>query len=96
MVKVFNSGNFPFNYAVKKHEVFALYLATFTMEDKIVNEIVNVLKKSESGMTITDLVKQTSFSRSSVRTSLARLEGAKTVEYRNIGMAKLYILRSHK
>ncbi len=53
--------------------------------------VFNIIKKSKEGMTITDITKGLSISRSAVRTALAFLEGQEKVIYRNIGMAKVYI-----
>jgi len=53
--------------------------------------ILKILEKnSENGLTITDIVNLSKFSRSAVRTILAQLEGANRVSMKNIGMAKLY------
>ena len=55
--------------------------------------IVELLKeKSLVGCSISDVVRELNISRSLVRTLLAKLEGAGHVSYRNVGMAKLYIL----
>ena len=62
------------------------------MEDKL----IKVLRKSEAGLTITELVKVSNLSRSAVRIILARLEGAKEVSIRKIGMAKIYSLKKLK
>lgn len=62
------------------------------MEDKL----IKILKKSESGLTITELVKVSKLSRSAVRIILLRLEGAKKVSIRKIGMAKIYSLKKLK
>ena len=56
-------------------------------------KIIDILKKSgEKGISITELVSRSKLPRSNVRISLARLEGAKMVHIRNVGMAKLYYL----
>lgn len=62
---------------------------------KITNKIkiLNELKRSKFGLTITQLTKQISISRSSIRTALAFLEGAEKVEFENIGMAKIYRIK---
>jgi len=66
------------------------------MGDEIINKIVSLLESRVEGLTITEIVKLSSFSRSSIRTELAKLEGAKKVEIRKIGMAKVYKLRKIK
>ncbi len=58
---------------------------------KVVNKIDSALKNSD-GLTITELVKKTKLNRSSVRTALAKLDGAERVIIRKIGMAKIYSL----
>ena len=61
------------------------------MEKKMAEAILKILEKnSKNGLTITDIVNLSKFSRSAVRTILAQLEGANQVSMRNIGMAKLY------
>lgn len=52
--------------------------------------VLSCIKKSRSGLTITNLVNKLKISRSTIRTALANLEGAKLVSVRSIGMAKLY------
>lgn len=53
-------------------------------------ELIKKIKSNKLGLSITDLVKQTSYSRCQIRTMLARLEGANKVSIRQVGMAKLY------
>ena len=65
------------------------------MDDDAVKRIVSILK-DKSGLTITEIVDLSKLSRSSVRTSLAKLEGGNKVDLRNIGMAKVYSLRGAK
>lgn len=55
--------------------------------------VKNILKKNLGGVTITAIVENSGFSRSTVRTILAKLEGGKKVNIREVGMAKLYTLR---
>ena len=55
--------------------------------------IVDLLKKNKEGITITEVVSKSDFSRSTVRTILARLEGAEKIKFRRIGMAKVYTLK---
>lgn len=59
--------------------------------EKIKNGILALLRKNDRiGLTITELVSKTGYSRSSIRTAIAYLEGSKKIHYINIGMAKLY------
>ena len=53
-------------------------------------KILQVLRNSGEGRTITELTEISQLSRSAVRTALARLEGAKEITFRTIGMAKVY------
>lgn len=53
-------------------------------------EVLRILRNSSEGRTITELTEISQLSRSAVRTALARLEGAKQINFRKIGMAKLY------
>ncbi|MDH3353168.1 MAG: hypothetical protein OEL87_01855 [Nanoarchaeota archaeon] len=53
-------------------------------------KIFQILKGSGEGRTITELTEISQLSRSAVRTALARLEGAKKISFRSIGMAKVY------
>jgi len=62
-------------------------------EDKVLKILS---KNSNSGLTITELVKDSKFSRSAIRTSLAKLDGAGKVSIRKVGMAKVYSLRNKK
>ncbi len=55
-------------------------------------EILKVLKKRLGGLTITDLVGSSSLSRSTIRVALAKLEGSGDISYRNVGMAKVYVI----
>ena len=65
------------------------------MNEFAVNKIVSILKEKD-GLTITDIVNLSKLSRSFVRISLAKLEGAKKVDIRKIGMAKVYSIRGLK
>lgn len=55
-------------------------------------KVVGILRKNTDSMTITDLVKVSDLSRSTIRVALARLEGARDVNIRIVGMSKLYSL----
>ena len=47
-------------------------------------------EKNKGGMTIADMSKVSGLTRCIIREALAELRGAGEVEYRKIGMAKLY------
>ena len=73
------------------------------MGDKIINnkkdrvvEKINSLLRGSDGLTITEIVKKTKLNRSSIRTALAKLDGAGKVSVRKIGMAKVYLLNNQK
>lgn len=55
-------------------------------------KIKQILNKNKQGLHITDIVRLSEYSRSKVRTILAMLEGAKKVNIRRVGMAKIYSL----
>lgn len=55
--------------------------------------IKKLLAKNKEGITITDLHKISKLSKSSIRDSLAELRGSQEVEYRKVGMAKVYKLK---
>ncbi len=61
----------------------------------VVDNVYSTLKDSD-GLTITEIVKETKLNRSSVRTALAKLDGAEKVSVRKIGMAKVYSLNRGK
>ena len=64
------------------------------MGDEVVDKISKILEKNaKKGLTITELVKLSKFSRSAIRTALAKLDGAEKVIVRKIGMAKVYLWR---
>ena len=54
--------------------------------------ILRILEENKLGKTITEIVNESNLSRSSIRTALARLEGAGRLNIRKIGMAKVYTL----
>ena len=60
------------------------------------NKIIKILKKNPTGLTIAELTKKTKSSRFVVRSTLSKLEGAKKVSIRKIGMAKVYTLKTNK
>jgi len=61
----------------------------------VVDKVYSVLKNSD-GMTITEIVRKTKLNRSSVRTALAKLDGAEKVRVKKIGMAKVYCLKKRR
>lgn len=56
-------------------------------------KINNLLKKSNSSLTIAEISKLLRITRNTVAVSLAKLEGARQVDIRKVGMAKLYSLK---
>ena len=66
----------------------------FQMEKE--GKIKLILKKSHKGLTITDIVKKSEFSRSTVINVLSKLEGAGKISFRKIGMAKIYSLNTRR
>lgn len=69
---------------------YFIFLFIFFMKEE---KIIKLLDKNPMGLTITDIVGMSKFSRSTVRTILARLEGARKVIIKRVGMAKLYSLK---
>ncbi len=64
------------------------------MFNKKVNKVITILRKNSiHGLTITELVKVSKFSRHIVITILTKLEGAEKVFIRRAGMAKIYSLK---
>ena len=61
----------------------------------MMEKLKKILEKTKDGETITELTEKTKYSRSKVRTILARLEGADLVTFRNVGMAKIYTLKKN-
>lgn len=57
-------------------------------------KVLQTLRASGEGRTITELTEISQLSRSAVRTALARLEGANKIAFRPIGMAKVYFAKS--
>ena len=61
----------------------------YNIED-IKGKLLEILKKNEEGLTITDMTRLLKFNYSTVSKYLAVLEAEKRVESRRIGMAKLF------
>lgn len=60
-------------------------------KEEMIEKILKVLQKDS--LTITEIQKKTKGTRSAIRTALARLEGAKKINFRRVGMAKMYSLK---
>jgi predicted transcriptional regulator len=60
--------------------------------DKNGKKICNLLKKSED-LTISDVVSKVKLSRATTRIALAKLEGMGKIDFKKIGMAKVYFLK---
>ena len=58
-------------------------------DDDVIEKVIVALKDFD-GLTITDIVNKTKLNRSSIRIALAKLDGARRVSVRRIGMAKVY------
>ncbi len=70
------------------------------MRNEIINkkkgnvvDTISFVLKNFNYLTITEIVDKTKLNRSAVRTALAKLDGAKKVSVRKIGMAKVYSLK---
>lgn len=59
-------------------------------------EIIEALKKTKTGLSITDLVSKTKLSRGQIRICIAFLLGSKEIIERQTGMTKLYFLGKAK
>jgi len=58
--------------------------------DKTRDQIIVELKKNSAGYTISELSKKLKLSRQTISNCFAFLEGAKKVNIRQVGMAKIY------
>lgn len=63
--------------------------------DKNMKKIYNLLKNSED-LTIANIALKIKLSRATTRIALAKLEGADKIQYKKIGMAKIYFLNGAK
>lgn len=66
-----------------------LFVILVAMEKNEKN-VLGIIDKSE-GSTITEIVSLSKLPRSVVRILLARLEGAREISFRKVGMAKMYV-----
>ncbi|MEK6867910.1 MAG: hypothetical protein AABX98_03750 [Nanoarchaeota archaeon] len=64
--------------------------------DRIIGEIVEILKKDNRGLTIQELANLTKTSRITVSMALMKLDGAEIIEVRTIGNCKLHYLMAKK
>ena len=62
----------------------------------IENKIIDRLRGSREGLTITELVEKLKSSRFTVRNNLSRLEWGNKVYFKKAGMAKIYFLKRGK
>jgi len=60
------------------------------MNKKILNKILDALKKNPEGLTTTEIAKSTSMNIMTASKYMAVLEALDKVSYRKIGMAKLF------
>ena len=56
-------------------------------------KIIELLKKNNSGLTIAEISKLLKIARNTASIHLAKLEGAKQITIRKVGMAKIYSLK---
>ena len=56
-------------------------------------KIINLLRKNSSGFTIAEISKLLKVTRNTASVHLAKLEGAKQITIRKVGMAKIYSLK---
>lgn len=56
-------------------------------------KIINLLKDNSSGLTIAEISKLLKVTRNTASVHLAKLEGAKQITIRKVGMAKIYSLK---
>jgi len=54
------------------------------------DKIIKDLKKNPNGFTVSELSKKLNFSRQTIANCFAFLEGARKVNIRQVGMAKIY------
>jgi DNA-binding IclR family transcriptional regulator len=66
------------------------------MDENILDKILSTLERSPEGLTITEIAKASSINIMTASKYLAVLEALKKIEYRKIGMAKLFKLKVGK
>ena len=64
-----------------------------TKIDRVIKEIVNILRKDTRGLTIQELSSLTKVSRITAAMALVKLEGASVIDVRVIGNCKLHYLK---
>ena len=74
--------------------MLTLLLSILVTMEKEEIEVLNIIGSSDEGSTITEIVALSKLPRSVVRILLARLDGAEKVEFRKVGMAKIYVVRN--
>lgn len=66
------------------------------MEEKLLKQILDTLKRNPQGLTTTEIARATSINIMTASKYLAVLDALKKIEYRKIGMAKLFKLKASK
>lgn len=67
---------------------------TIKMVDENIKKVSRILRENSlKSLTITELVKVSGLSRHKVLRALSKLEGARKVSFRRVGMAKIYSLK---
>lgn len=64
--------------------------------ERIIKEIIKILKEDRRGLTIQEISEKTKVSRITASIALARLEGMGEIDVRIIGNCKLHYLREEK
>ena len=64
--------------------------------DKVIDQILLILKKDTRGLTIGELANITKVSRITANMALMKLQGANKIEVRSIGNCKLHYLKKEK
>ncbi len=64
--------------------------------NKVIEEIKNILKRDNRGLTIQELSEKTKTSRITAAMALMKLEGEGTIDVRIVGNCKLHYLKERK
>ncbi len=64
--------------------------------DKVIKQIVEILREDTRGLTIQELSEKTNVSRITTALALMKLEGAEKIDVRVIGNCKLHYLKKSK